>query len=603
MTDTTTTLPRWDMTVVYPGLDSAEFESELAQSIANIDGLAELFDRHGVERREPAPVDDAAVAAVEEIIQQMNAVLQESATLGAYISAFIATDSRDDRAQAIMSGYQQQGARLQKLGTRFTAWVGSLDVDGLIERSEIAAEHAFALQQARRRAERLMSPAEEDLAAELNLSAGAAWAKLYNNLASQISVPVERDGETVALPMSEVRNLAHEGDPDLRRIGYEAELAAWQRNALPLAAALNGIKGQVNTLATRRGWNSPLDEALFDNHIDRATLDAMLTAARESFPDFRRYLRAKARALGLDSLAWHDLFAPLGDSPRVWSWDEAQAFIVRHFHGYSERMGSFAERAFAERWIDAEPRSGKRDGAFCMPLRADESRILANFKPSFAGVRTLAHELGHGYHNTNRCKVTILQRTTPMALAETASIFCETIIRDAGLREADDDEALAILEASLQGSCQVVVDISSRFLFEQAVFERRDARELSIDELNEIMLDAQRQTYGDGLDMDALHPYMWAVKSHYYSAGRSYYNWPYMFGQLFALGLYAQYQTDPEPFRASYDELLMSTGLADAANLANRFGINIQTPDFWRASLAIIRQDIDRFEEIVMRGA
>ena len=600
MTDKTGTLPRWDMSVVYPGLGSSEFEAGLAESIASIDGLAELFDRHGVERREPAALDDPTVQAVEEVIERMNAVLQESATLSAYISSFIATDSRDDQAQAVMSGYQQQGARLQKLGTRFTAWVGSMDVDGLIERSEVAAEHAFALQQSKRRAERLMSPAEEDLAAELNLSAGSAWAKLYNSLSSQISVSVEQDGEAVELPMSQVRNLAHERDRDLRRSGFEAEMAAWQQNALPLAAAMNGIKGQVNTLASRRGWGSPLDEACFDNHIDRATLDAMLTAARESFPDFRRYLRAKARALGLDALTWYDLFAPIGDDPKMWTWDEAKSFIVHHFHGYSERMGTFAERAFNERWIDAEPRPGKRDGAFCMPLRADESRILANFKPSFAGVATLAHELGHGYHNINRCKVTVLQRTTPMALAETASIFCETIIRDAGLREADEVEALAILEASLQGSCQVVVDITSRFLFEQAVFERRDARELSIDELNEIMLDAQRETYGDGLDMNVLQPYMWAVKGHYYSSGRSFYNYPYMFGQLFALGLYAQYQADPNRFRASYDDLLMSTGLADAATLANRFGIDIQTPEFWRSSLDIIRADIDRFEQLVV---
>lgn len=596
------TLPRWDMSVVYPGIDSTEFEQGVADSVASIDGLAELFDRHGVERRDAAPLDEATISAVEAIIERMNDVLQQSSTLGAYIASFTATDSRDDRAQAAMSSFQQQGARLQKLETRFTAWVGSLDVDGLIERSEIAADHAFALRQTKRRASHQMSPAEEELATELNLSAGAAWAKLYNNLSSQISVPVKRDDAIVERPMSDVRNLAHERDREVRRMGYEAEIAAWQQHALPLAAAMNGIKGQVNTLSTRRGWNSPLDEACFDNHIDRATLDAMMTAAHESFPDFRRYLRAKARALGLDALTWYDLFAPLGDTPREWTWDEAREFIVRHFHGYSARLGSFAERAFSERWIDAEPRPGKRDGAFCMSLRADESRILANFKPAFAGVTTLAHELGHGYHNTNRCNVTILQRTTPMALAETASIFCETVVRDAGLHEADDVEALAILEGSLQGNCQVVVDITSRFLFEQAVFERRDARELSIDELNELMLDAQRQTYGDGLDMNVLHPYMWAVKPHYYSGGRSFYNFPYMFGLLFALGLYAQYQADPTGFRDSYDELLTSTGLADAATLAKGFGIDIQTPDFWRASLDIIRQDIDRFEAIILHN-
>ncbi len=600
MVDSNESLPRWDMSVVYPGIDSPEFEQGLAASVANIDGLAELFDRHGVDRRDAAPLDDATIAAAEAIIKRMNDVLQDFATLGAYIASFTATDSRDDRAQATMSSFQQQTARLQKLETRFTAWVGSLDVDDLIERSEIAANHAFALQQTQRRANHQMSPAEEELATELNLSSGAAWAKLYNNLSSQISVPVDLDGSIIERPMSEVRNLAHDRDRNVRQAGYEAEMAAWERHALPLAAAMNGIKGQVNTLSARRGWVSPLDEACFDNHIDRSTLDAMLSAANESFPDFRRYLRAKAHALGLDALTWYDLFAPLGDNSRNWTWDEAQAFIVRHFHGYSNRLGDFAERAFAERWIDAEPRPGKRDGAFCMSLRADESRILANFKPAFSGVSTLAHELGHGYHNTNRCIVTILQRTTPMALAETASIFCETIVRDAGLREADNVEALAILEGSLQGNCQVVVDITSRFMFERSVFERRDARELSIDELNELMLDAQRQTYGDGLDMDVLHPYMWAAKPHYYSSGRSFYNFPYMFGLLFALGLYAQYQADPERFRDSYDDLLMSTGLADAATLAQRFGIDIQTPDFWRSSLDIIRQDIDRFEGLVM---
>jgi oligoendopeptidase F len=187
-----------------------------------------------------------------------------------------------------------------------------------------------------------------------------------------------------------------------------------------------------------------------------------------------------------------------------------------------------------------------------------------------------------------------------MTLAETASIFCETIIRHAGLKTGDAQEQIAILEASLQGACQVVVDIASRFIFETGVFEARRRRELAVAELNELMLDAQRQTYGDGLDPDALHPYMWAVKGHYY--GSHFYNYPYMFGMLFGLGLYARYQADPEAFKQSYDDLLSSTGLADAATLAERFGIDIRTPDFWRASLAIVRADIDRFEQLIAAG-
>jgi len=260
-------------------------------------------------------------------------------------------------------------------------------------------------------------------------------------------------------------------------------------------------------------------------------------------------------------------------------------------------MADFARRTYAEKWIDAGPRPGKRDGAFCMGIRPGESRILMNYKPAFGSVNTLAHELGHAYHNLQLRERTPLQRVTPMTLAETASIFCETIVRQAALKAAGPSEEIAILEAALESNTQVVVDITSRFLFEQRLLERRSARELSVDELCALMTDAQRETYGDGLDPDALHPYMWAVKSHYY--GASFYNYPYMFGLLFGLGLYAQYEQDPDPFRARYDTLLSETGLADAGTLAAGFGINLRTEDFWRASLDIIRRDIARFETLV----
>jgi oligoendopeptidase F len=321
----------------------------------------------------------------------------------------------------------------------------------------------------------------------------------------------------------------------------------------------------------------------------------MMNSARESFPAFRRYLRAKARLLGEPALPWYDLFAPVGSGPRAWSFEEAEAFIVEQFGTFSDRMRGLAERAFGERWIDAEPRSGKVGGAFCMALRPGESRILANFTPVYGGVNTLAHELGHAYHNLALADRTPLQRVTPSTLAETASTFCETIAFEAALAKAEPAESLSILELALQDSTQVVVDIASRFLFEQRLCEARRAHELSIDQLNELMLDAQRETYGDGLDGNVLHPYMWAVKGHYYSAGHGFYNFPYLFGLLFGLGLFARYREDPDRFKEGYDELLSSTGMADASTLAGRFGIDLRGPDFWRTSLDVIRAQIDRF--------
>lgn len=595
----TTQLPHWDMSVVYPGLQSPEFEAGFQSLVAQIDDLTALFDAHGVGAQPPAASPEETVAAAEAVITALNSVVDFASTIGAYVHAFVTTDTRDTTAQAANSRLDQQYTRLSLLETRFTAWIGALDLDALIASSTIAADHAFALRQIARAAQHQMSPDEESLASELSLSGSAAWTKLQGNVSSQQLVPIERDGEMVELPMSAVRNLAYDADRDVRRRAYEAELAAWQRVDVPIAGALNAIKWEYATLARRRGWSSPLAVSLFDSHIDQQTLDAMMTAARESFPDFRRYLRAKARLLGLERLAWYDLFAPVGESRRAWSWDAATAFVVERFRAYSPRMGALAERAFSERWVDAEPRVGKRDGAFCMSLRGDESRVFANFQPSFAGMSTLAHELGHAYHNLNLAERTALQSEMPMTLAETASIFCETIIRDAVLAESDRQEQLAILEASLQGNCQIVVDITSRFLFEQAVFDGRVERELSVAELCDAMTTAQRETYGDGLDDAALHPYMWAAKPHYYSGGRAFYNYPYMFGLLFGLGLYARYRQDPDGFPERYDRLLSSTGLADAATLAAEFGINVRSVEFWRSSLDMIRSDIDRFADLV----
>ncbi len=595
---TSQTLPHWDMTVVYPSLESPEFVEGFGSGIQDIADLARLFDAHTIMEQPSQAVDDAVVQTFETVTTRYNAVFDSIRTLVAYINSFILTNSQDKIAQARMSELQSSLVTLSLLGTRYTAWIGSLDVEALIEQSQLASEHAYALHKAKEQAAHLMPQAEESLAAELNVSGGTAWARLHGNVTSQLNVPIEVGGQSLTPPMSMIRNMAYDADRSVRYRAYEAELAGWKRVALPLAAALNSIKSEVLVVTQRRHWESPLDASLFANSIDRQTLNAMLAAARASFPDFRRYLQAKARVLGLTRLAWYDLFAPVGISNRVWEFDEAARFIIEQFDTYSSRLSDFAARAFRECWIDAEPRPGKRDGANCVSLRKDESRILANFKPTFGGVSTLAHELGHGYHNLNLAQRTSLQRSHPMTLAETASIFCETIIRQAALKQVDEHEQIVILEAALQGTCQVVVDISSRFLFEQRIFEKRKQRELSIDEFNTLVLEAQRETYGNGLDESMLHPYMWAVKQHYYSSGRSFYNYPYMFGQLFGLGLYARYQQEPEMFKRGYDELLSSTGMADAATLAARFGIDLRTEDFWRASLDIIRRDIDQFEAL-----
>ena len=585
-------LPSWDMSVVFPGLDSPSFEAAFTNIEHGLDELEALFASRGVGSGGSEDVE-----VFDEVLGAFNRVSDELRTLAAYIHAFTTTDSRDELASARNSEIEFQLGRIRKLTKALTGWVKGLDLEDLLEKSQLARDHTFALTKAKVAAQHLMSAAEEALASDLEITGTSAWSKLQSNIVSQLVVNVELEGIPKSAPMSLIRTLAHSPDRERRRTAYEAELASWKTIEVPVSAALNSVKGEVLTLCNRRGWNEPLDEALFNCNMNRETLDAMMTAARESYPDFRRYLRLKARALGIEKLAFYDIFAPIGESEDHWDYDSACDFVVKQFHSYSEKLGNFASRSFRENWVDVEPRPGKTDGAFCMGLRSDESRILMNYKPAFGAVSTLAHELGHAYHNLCLNGRTATQRSTPMTLAETASIFCETFIRQAVVRDGSSADQFSVLEASLQGSCQVVVDISSRFLFEQSVFEKRRKRELSAREMCELMQQAQLETYGDGLDGEALHPYMWEAKSHYY--GRSYYNFPYMFGLLFGLGLYSVYQKEPDSFQDRYDDLLSSTGLADAATLGRRFGIDITTPDFWRASIDQIRADIDRFETMV----
>ena len=592
------TLPHWDMTPIFPGLGSDELADATREAVAGIAALRAHFDRHGIRRLQaPLALDAAEVALFEDTLARLNALLERTRTLGAYLGAFVSTDSRDEVAEAKQSILQRQTVELSKLGTRFEAWVGSLDVEALVARSAAARDHAFALRKASLGAKHQMSEPEEDLAAMLSLSGGQAWVKLHGTVSSRLTATVRLpDGSAKELPMSAVRGLAYDPDPAVRRAAYDAELAGWRSVAAPLAAALNGVTGEVTTVNVRRGWSDPLDRALFNATIDRPTLEAMHAAAAEAFPDFRRYLRAKARLLGAIALPWWDLFAPVGADGRTWDYPAATAYIVDRFATFSKRLSGLAKRAFDEGWVDAEPRVGKRDGAFCMGIRRDESRVFLNFNPSYKSMQTLAHELGHAYHNLNLVSRTPLQRQTPMTLAETASIFDETIITNAALAGAPDAERLAILDDTLENATQVVVDIHSRFLFEQRVFARRAERELSARELDELMLGAQRETYGDGLDETTLHPMMWAMKPHYYSTGRSFYNFPYTFGLLYGLGLYARYREAPDRFLEGYDDFLSSTGLDDAAGLAARFGIDIRDVAFWRSSLDVVRERIAAFE-------
>lgn len=588
-------LPNWDLTQYFPSLESDEFRAEISAVKQLIASVVNVVDHKTTDSATAAP------EFVAEYLESAKELMTRISLLGAYIGGHISVNTRDARAIKAMSELQIAMIPMRHAQTRFTAWLGDQDLDPILAGSDAAKEHEFMLRQSAIDARHLMSDAEEALASELTLSGGSAFGELQSKVSSQIMVTFEkRPGETVSIPMSDVRNLANDPDRDVRARAYAAEIDAWQKWQTPLAAALNGVKGEHGTIAEKQGWSSVLESSLHQNHIDQPTLDAMMGAAREAFPDIHRFWAAKAKVLGVPKLEWFDITAPSAKSTREWAWDDGMNFVLEQFGKFSDKMRDMVQQALDENWIDAEPHEGKVDGAFCMGTTPGKSGVLTNYTPSFDAVSTMAHELGHAYHNLcQKDSSPLWGMNTPMTLAETASTFCETILRKAAIEQGSDEEKFSILDGALVDAGQIVVDITSRFLFEQSVFERRKHGVLTAEEFNELMIDAQLQTYGDAINRDSLHPYMWAVKSHYYRAGYAYYNYPYMFGLLFGLGLYAKYQEDAEAFKASYDDLLASTGSADAATLAAKFGIDTHSKEFWTSSLDVIRQDIDEFEALV----
>jgi len=605
-------LPHWDLANVYASLEAEAFQRDVDELNRQLDELDAFLDAHAIARNAHAlarghtPLGaEALKAAVAGYLERTNAALSLSGTLGAYVRSFVTTDSYNALARRWLSRLEQSSVRLRQQGNRFDGWLGenAAGLPALLDTPGPAREHAFFLRETAEQSRYLMSEAEEALAADLSLSGPSAWSKLQGTVTSQLSVPFERGGRQEMLPITTLQNLAwHDPDAGVRQRAYEAEIAAWQSVREPLAACLNGVKGAAGTLNRRRGRVDALHTSLDQSRLDRATLDAMMGAMQASFPVFRRYLRAKAARLGHadGALPWWDLMAPvvsIAAGERHFSFPQAEDFIVQQFGQFSGRLAGLAQRAFANRWIDAEPRAGKRGGAFCMWVPGvRESRVLCNFDGSLDQLFTIAHELGHAFHNECQAGQLPLQSLTPMTLAETASTFCETLVTDAALSAAASPaEELSILETFLTGATQIVVDITSRFMFEQEVFERRAQAELSADDFCEIMLRAQRATYGDGLDGRYLHPYMWAWKPHYYRSELAFYNYPYAFGLLFGIGLYALYQSRGPAFVADYEALLASTGQAAPAELAARFGIDIRQPQFWRDSLAVIERRIDRY--------
>ena len=568
----------WSLKEIYPSFESEEFKRDFER----FSNFREVFNSLTLE--DNLESIKAAIAALEEF-----SVL--SSRLGNYINLTLTANTTDETANKYRTLFGNAYASLNSAYTKVYKFIGSVETD--ITSDEDLKDYEFYFAEAKQQYKHLLSDELEDVIAKFSISGGDGWEQLFEAMTS--GVEGEFKGEKVTL--SEIRNMAYDADAAVRKEAYETELKMYDTIKEPIAFALNNIKQQVLTETSLRGFESPLAQTLEASRMSRKTLDALLEAIREYLPQFRAYLKHKAALLGHENgLPFYDLFAPIGESSRRFTIEESKEFLLENFKGFSGDLADMTKEAYENNYIDFLPRKGKVGGASCSNLPfIKQSRILTNFSGSLSDVVTIAHELGHAYHGLHIENHRVLNQEYSMPVAETASTFNENIVMNTVISEASDAEKVALLESQLQDTTQIIVDIYSRYLFESAVFENREKSFMFSKDLEQLMLDAQKEAYGDGLDPDAMHPYMWACKPHYYSSGLSFYNFPYAFGGLFSKGLYAIYQEQPEGFVEKYQELLRATTVTSAEDTAKVLGVDVTDSAFWKKALAQVADNIEQF--------
>ena len=577
----------WDLSFLYTGFDDPAYLADLARWPEMIAEQKALLDAELPAQEKLEKLMDASEAMSELVDRLYN-----------FTGLTLTVDANNGTAQQYEDKLHVIANDASLVSSAITRYIGSIpNLEEIITASEKLQPIAFILREMAEDAKHTIPAEIEPWMLEMRLSGGSAFSQLRDKLDSTHTV----DYRGEKLPLPAVRGMAYDGDAAVRKDAYEAEIASYKKIELPMAYCLNSIKMEARTMAKAKGYDSVLDMTLMQNRMDRQTLEAMITAIKEYLPHFRRYLRAKAAYLGhADGLPFYDLFAPVGKASKSYTIEECRELLLREMGKFTPEMAKFMDNAFEQRWIDVYPREGKSGGAFCAGAHSyDRSIVLTNFQGSFSDISTIAHELGHAWHNRCLAGLPDALIDTPMPLAETASIFNETMLAHQVLKSATEEEQFTLLEASLMESTQTCVDILSRYLFETEVIDTRADHAMTVDELKDCMLRAQDATYGDGLSKDVRHPYMWACKSHYYSSGLNFYNFPYAFGELFGKGVFAQYLKEGDAFVPKYNQLLRSCGSATIADVAASVGIDVRSADFWRASLEVIKGEIDRFCALV----
>ncbi|MCR5217944.1 M3 family oligoendopeptidase [Treponema sp.] len=603
-------IPQWNLDSIFSSIESPEYKKALEEFESLKNNCQEFLETADRFTREANSNFDFALW-LKTYLETEDKLTRSILTLNAYAYIIYSTDTTNTALINNLSKIDELKNDLHQLNIKFSTILVSHQIylDEFYKRFPEFSEYKYLLEEILEESKHLMSPAEEKLAGELSRTGGNAWGLLQEQIISNLQ---DKDGKT----FNEIRNDAFSSDPQVRKEAWQKEIQLLSQNRIAIAAALNNLKGETLTLNKRRRWDNALDRSLFTSRLSRKTLDALVSVIEDSLPEWRKYWQKKAsilKAAGQTAssstkagLAFYDLFAPLpsskaqdnsGDSllTKEWTFAEARDYIIKEYNSFSSKMGDFAKNAFDSQWIDARVRPGKVGGAYDEDFpKGHQSRILSNFTGTFSDIITLAHELGHAFHFSCLKEKPAAFFSYPMTLAETASTFAETIVKQDMIASCNADDRIKMIETDLQDASQVLVDILCRFYFEESVFDSRKEGELNADDFCRLMKEAQARTYGEGLNEEG-HEYMWAVKSHYYSTDFDFYNYPYAFGQLFASGLYALYKKEGSSFADRYCQLLSNTGSMSCEELCSQAGFDITKKDFWQDAVKMYLEEIKEF--------
>jgi len=616
--ENTNTIPRWNLDSIFSGLDSDEYKKTLADFQTGMDSLDVLLETADKFTREANSNFDFA-KWLSQYLKAEDETLSLARTLNAYAYIIYSTDTTSPAYLNNISLIDKMTLRLEQQELKFSMQL-------LAHQSVLPqfyadypdfADYKYLLEEILEKTKHKMSPQEENLASDLQRTGGNAWDRLHEQLISNLK---DENGKT----FNEIRNDAYDENPELRKSAWEKEIKLLSQNRIAFAASLDNLKGETVTLNHRRHYDHALDRTLSSSRLSKKSLDALIESIEDSLPMWREYFKAKAKLLRKTGntasksagtkenpgIAFYDLFAPLSNPSsessseksmlsKKWTFAEARDYVLREYASFSDDMADFAKNAFEKNWIDAEVRPGKVGGAYDEDFpKGHQSRILSNFTGAFSDIITLAHELGHAYHFSCMRGKPVAFMDYPMTLAETASTFAETIVKQDMISNLSGFDKIRMIDLDLQDTSQVLVDILCRFYFERAVFEKREETVLNADDFCRLMREAQEKSYGCGLNEER-HEYMWAVKSHYYSTGLDFYNFPYAFGQLFAAGLYARFKKEGRDFAETYKKILASTGNMSCEDLCKNAGFDITTKDFWKSGIAMYEREVELFKSEV----